>query len=67
MAREYQLYRPYLERLDELFPGSPEFITVDEACSFFGRKRTYVYDNFKNIIDGGKISKTKLAHALCQR
>ena len=65
MAREHELYRPYIERLDEQFPLSPEFITVMEAATFIGRKRAYVYEHFKEIIDGGLISKTKLAHALC--
>lgn len=67
MAREHPLFRDYLERLDEKFPDSPEYISVNDVGTFCGRGKTYVYKNFGNIIDSGKISKTKLAYALCQR
>ncbi len=66
MSREHPLFRSYLERLDEKFPNTQEYLSVKEVGEFCGRGKTYVYKKFGNIIDCGKISKTKLAYALCQ-
>lgn len=70
MAREKELFRFYLERLDATFPGK-ELLTVSDVCRFCGigdetAKKFYSFE--KKRITGRKntyyISKGKLASEL---
>lgn len=69
MAREKELYRPYLERLDQVFPDR-ELLTISDVAKFCGISRQRAKDDFPfEKRKGGKnsyyISKLKFASTLC--
>ena len=66
MPREKDCYRLYLERLDQLFPGT-ELLSVSDVMKLTGRSREWCSCNFKYNFKHGKkkfISKGVLASAL---
>lgn len=58
MAREKELYRLNLERLDKMFPEK-EYLTTTDVCKFTGWERHTVKKRFK--FEGYFISKVSLA------
>ena len=58
MAREKELYRLNLERLDSAFPGK-EYLTTTDVCKFTGFERHTVKKRFQ--YKGTHISKVALA------
>lgn len=58
MAREKELYRLNLERLDKMFPEK-EYLTTIDVCKLTGWERHTVKKHFK--FDGYFISKVSLA------
>ncbi len=61
MPREKELFRPYLERLDEKFP-SQEIISQKECAVFLGLDPRTVKKKYQVGKDG--VSKIKLARLL---
>lgn len=61
MAREKELYRPYIERLDEIFPQR-EIINQKECAALFGCCTKTVRQKYK--IRSSGISKLALAKLL---
>lgn len=61
MAREKELFRLNLERLDKAFPNK-EYLTSRDICDFTGLERHTVRKKFK--YDGKLISKVSLANQM---
>lgn len=61
MAREKELFRENLERLDKAFPNK-EYLTTPEVCEFTGLYRHTVHKKFNYT--GPRVSKTYLANQM---
>lgn len=60
--RENPLLRAQIASISERFPA--ELLTVEEAGAIIGRKKSYVYKHYGPLINGGRISKARLAAEL---
>lgn len=65
MPREYENFRPMLERIDQAFPGK-EQLTINEIASFLGKHRTTVYRRYNKDLPGGRVNKVQLAKVLAK-
>ena len=61
MPREKELYREYVERLDEKFPDK-EILTQHDCSNFLGKDKRTIKNRYGIGKDG--ISKLKLARLL---
>lgn len=64
MAREKELYRENLERLDRRFPEH-ETITFREAADYLGVSTKTISRTFAAVKFAGRVPKTAIAKALC--
>ena len=60
--RENPLLRAQIESISQRYPA--EQLTVEEVGELLGRKKSYVYKHFSPLIQGGRVTKTRLAAAL---
>lgn len=65
MAREKELYRSNLDRLDEKFPNK-EVLTYAELATLLGKSLKFVYKHYKKYYNKNLagISKTVIAREL---
>lgn len=63
MPRELETYRPQLQRMDELFPGT-EMLTVSDLMKLTGKRYNTTRKYFP--FDGPYISKVNVAHRLAE-
>lgn len=64
MAREKELFREQLERIDRVFPGR-ELVTYKEAAELLGVSTKTIQRKFSAFKIAGRIPKTAIARALC--
>ena len=65
MAREKELFRINLNRLDERFPGK-EVLKYDEIAEYMGRSKRFVFEHYRKFYNKNLagVSKTVIAKEL---